>query len=82
MSRSDPDLKDVMRAIEDLNRSFEGPKKQFEESGRLSSPEHIAEIAGLCESLICGADRDKAGGSETGKSAAVDFNLAAFFASP
>lgn len=39
MSLREPDLKDVMRAIE-------GVQKQLDARNKLSSPEHIAEMAG------------------------------------
>ena len=46
MAYGDPDLKDVLRAIEKLQQQMDDVRAQVKETQRLTSPEKIAQLTG------------------------------------
>ena len=49
MSYSNPDNSDIMRALEKIQKQVDDLQKRSQDSQRLFSPEHIAQITGYVQ---------------------------------
>ena len=49
MSLSNPDNNDVMRALEKMQKQLDDIQKRSQDSQRLFSPEHIAQMSGYVQ---------------------------------